>query len=864
MKKIIIAALILIFNVTAQAQLPDEMNATAKAMFNSGHVYGKIVDSTNKAISDVSVVLLQKKFDTASKKMKDVLLKGLVTKTKGEFDFDELPIQIPLTMKISATGYKTVVQNISFLPSGNVNGQKPAGMPSFDKDLGNIKLAEQVTTLKDVVVVSTKPMMSLNADKKIFNVEKNIVSAGGTAVDVMKNVPSLQVDIDGNVLLRNSTPQIFIDGRSTTLTLDQIPADAIESVEVITNPSAKYDASGGGAGILNIILKKNKKQGYNGSIRAGADSYGGVNGGADFNVRQGKINVTASFNGNIMSDNVTGGTNRLDLSTVPELQIKQQDDGKNKGNINFSRLGIDYFISNRTTLSVTGFMVNADFKPGVISNIYSDSLYNTGKVSSFSQRLTNSERSFTGRGFSLGMKHLFPKDSEEWTADVNYFSGNSTGSALYTTNYYTGAIISSTDLQKVISDGNDQNLILQTDYVKPITSLTKFETGVRAAIRTRLNDNYNYVFSKSSGGYQLISSPISNYSNKDNVYAAYATISSSIKNFSYKLGLRAESSSYSGTLLSNGQEFNNQYPISLFPSVFLSQKLSTTQDLQLSYTRRINRPNFFQLIPFADSTDKLNITKGNPNLVPEFTQSLEASYMKRFKGGNSILASVYYKYTENLITRYLYQDTDPTTGNTALINTYINANSSYSTGLELTSINNIAKWLDISTNINIYNSKVNTSNVATVQQDAMWSWFGKFNGNFKLPSNFTIQLSAMYQSKTNLPVNSNQGMMGPPGMQAQSASQGYIKSFYGFDLAIKKTFLKDNAGAVTLSVNDIFKSRINDQYSYSDYFAQDYNRLRNPQMFRLTFSYRFGKIDMNLFKRKTTASLQAGSDSMQQ
>ncbi len=869
MKKILIAAFVLILSSRINAQIPGGMNAGSKSMPNSGHIYGKVIDSTNKAIADVSVVLMQKKFDSTSKQMKDVFLKAAVTKGKGEFDFDELPTQIPLTLKISASGYKTIQQNISFMPSGNANGQKPAagasgGMPSFDKDLGNIKLFEQVTTLKDVVVVSTKPMLSLSADKKIFNVEKNIVSAGGTAVDVMKNVPSLQVDIDGNVLLRNSTPQLFIDGRPTTLTLDQIPADAIESVEVITNPSAKYDASGGGAGILNIVLKKNKKQGYNGSVRIGADDYGGVNGGADLNLRQGKVNLTASFNGNIIRDNTTSATNRLDLSTVPELQINQQDDGKNKGNMNFSRLGADYFISNRTTLSLIGFMVNADFKPGVISNIYTDSVYSSGKVSAYSQRLTNSERAFNGKGFSLGIKHLFPKDGEEWTADVNYFSGNSTGTALYTTNYYTGASIASTDLQKVLSDGNDQNLIIQSDYVKPITSLTKLETGVRASIRSRLNDNYNYVYSKSGGGYELIPSPTSNYSNKDNVYAAYATISSSIKNFSYKAGLRAESSSYAGVLASNGQEYNNQYPISLFPSIFLSQKLSSTQDLQLSYSRRINRPNFFQLIPYADSTDKLNITKGNPDLVPEFTQSLEMSYMKRFKGGNSILASVYYKYTENLITRYLYQDTDPLTGNTALINTYINANSSYNTGLELTSINNIAKWLDISTNINLYNSKVNTSNVTTLQQNAMWSWFGKFNGNFKLPSNFTVQLSAMYQSKTNLPVNSSQGMMGAPGMQAQSASQGYIKSFYGVDLAIKKTFLKDNAAAVTLSVNDIFRSRINDQYSYSDYFVQDYNRLRNPQIFRLTFSYRFGKIDMNLFKRKTAASLQAGSDSMQQ
>jgi len=706
--------------------------------------------------------------------------------------------------------------------------------------------------------------LKLDADKKVFNVEKNLVSAGGTALDVMKNVPSVQVDIDGNVKLRNSAPQLFIDGRVTTLTLEQIPADAIESVEVITNPSAKYDASGGGAGILNIVLKKNKKQGYNGSVRAGIDKYGGINGGIDLNLRQEKFNITASINGNLIRDKNTGTTTRLNLTDVPQTQLYQINEGKTNGGIMFSRLGFDYFVSNRTTLSLNGFMVNASFKPNDVNDIYTDSLYNSGKITSYSQRITSSERSFNGRGASFGLKHLFPKEGEELTVDANYFSGNNSGNALYTTNYYSGNTINNTQLQKILSNGSDQNLMLQADYIKPISSVTKLETGVRGAFRSRINNNYNYMFSKTAGDYTLVPSATSNYSNTDNVYAAYATISSSIKYFSYKIGLRAESSSYSGVLKTTGQQYNNQYPVSLFPSVFLSQKLSPDQDLQVSYTRRVNRPNFFQLIPFADSTDKLNITKGNPDLVPEFTQSFDMSYMKRFKGNNSFLASVYYKHTDNLITRYVDLQTDPATGSKALINSYINANSSYSTGLELTSINYLAKWWDISTNINLYNSKVNTSNITATQQDAMWSWFGKFNSNFKLPSDFSVQLSAMYQSKTNLPVNSNQGMMGPPGMQAQSASQGYIKSFYGVDIAVKKTFLKDNAASVTLSVSDIFRTRVNDQYSYSDYFIQDYSRLRSPQMFRLTFAYRFGKIDMNLFKRKSMGSMQAGSDSIQQ
>ena len=171
-------------------------------------------------------------------------------------------------------------------------------MPSFDKDFGNIRLSTDTKQLQSVTVTASTPGIKMNGDKKIFNVEKNIMSAGGTGLDVMRNVPSVNVDIDGNVTMRNASPQLLVDGRPTTLTLEQIPADVIESVEVITNPSAKYDASGGGGGILNIVLKKNKKSGYNGNLRAGIDKRGAINSGFDFNVRQNKFNLSASVNVN--------------------------------------------------------------------------------------------------------------------------------------------------------------------------------------------------------------------------------------------------------------------------------------------------------------------------------------------------------------------------------------------------------------------------------------------------------------------------------------------------------------------------------------------------------------------------------------
>lgn len=860
MRKIIsIAAIfVLVFN-QALAQFPAGGNA-AQQPPSIGHIYGKITDTIGTSVADASVLLMLTRFDTATKKRKEILLKGITTKSNGEFSFSELSVIGQLKLVISSTGFKTYEQNVSFqmkmdpAATPKPGAQSPAsmgGMPNnFDKDLGNIKLQVDAQQLQTVVVSAGTASMKLDIDKKVFSVDKNIVSAGGTALDVMRNVPSVMVDIDGNVKLRNAAPQIYIEGRPTTLSLDQIPADAIESVEVITNPSARYDASGGNAGILNIILKKNKKSGYNGNLRAGVDKRGAINGGGDINVRQGRLNFTASAMINQNKSRTSGTTDRLNFFDNPNTSIFQTNSNRTTGGFMFGRVGLDYFASNRTTFSIAGIKVHGEFKPNEIININTDSLYSAGKTSNFSDRLSTGKREFNAHGLQVGMKQLFPKEGEELTADMNFFSGKNEGNSLYITNYFAGNGDKTGNYQQqLISSGTNQFLTIQTDYVKPINKI-KLETGLRAQLRKLSNINDNYVLNQNTNQFELISAATSNYKNNDNVYAAYLSLSSSIKDFGYKLGLRAESSEYTGILLGSNEKFSNNYPVSFFPSLFLSQKLKDKQELQFSVTRRVNRPNFFQIIPFIDYTDNLNITKGNPGLRPEFTQSFEMSYLKTFPKRNNILASVYYKKTDDLITRFQDKDIHPVTGADVLINTFVNANSSQAYGAEITSVNYLTKWWDISTNLNVYNSKINTDNLKGISENGMWSWFGKFNSNFKLPAKFTTQFTATYQSKTNLPVSTGGGF-GPGGpVQAQSSAQGYNKPIYGFDIAIKKTFLAKDAASVTLSINDIFRTRISEQYSYSEYFVQNYSRLRDPQMFRLNFAYRFGKIDMSLFKRK--------------
>ncbi|MBD0286696.1 MAG: TonB-dependent receptor [Flavisolibacter sp.] len=890
MKKVLFLLGIIFSTLLLSAQAPGGMpggmpgnGAQRQAAPSIGHIYGKLTDSAGKGIGDASVLLLQSRFDTATKKRKDVLLKGMTTQANGDFNFEDLPVFTIYKLKISATGLKPYEQTVSLMPPQDSTAQRPAEAQrstvsamagAFEKDLGKIAMKTDVQQMQNIVVTATTGRLKMDIDKKVFSVDKNIVSAGGTAVDVMKNVPSVNVDIDGNVALRNAPPQIFVDGRPTTLTLDQIPADAIESVEVITNPSAKYDASGGGAGILNIVLKKNRKTGYNGNLRAGVDKLGAVNGGVDFNVRENKVNFFGSLNYNQRKSNTVGSVNRLNLLDSPQTRINQANTDESTGRFIFGRAGLDWFATNRTTISIAGFRASGKFNPYEVMDITTDSLYNGGTVRSFSDRISNGTREFNGRGLALGLKYLFPKAGEEWTADANFFSGKMENNSLYTTNKYAnglGSAVQSTLLQKILGSGTDYNIIMQTDYVNPLSDKVKLEAGLRAAMRGRENNNSNYFFDNSVNAYKLIPSTSSNYKNTDNVYAAYASITNSLNNFGYKLGLRAESSNYNGELTNTGQKFSNNYPISLFPSLFVSQKLGGNQEVQASYTRRINRPNFFQLIPFADYTDELNITQGNPDLKPEFTNSLEASYSKSFPKNNTVLASVYYKKTDNLITRYLEPGTNPFTGNAAIINTYINANSSRSYGTELTSQNYLAKWWDMTTNVNFYNAKINSDD-KNVTTDAMWSWFGKWNNNFKLPANFNVQLSATYQSKTQLTPGGNGGFGGPPGArggggpggpgggfgQAQSASQGYIEPFYGVDIAVRKNFLKNNAASAILSFNDIFRTRSFNQYSESPYFIQTYSRLRDPQMIRLTLTYRFGKMDATLFKRKNTNTESEG------
>lgn len=832
---------------------------------NIGHFYGRIIDkTTNKGLDAASVQLIQNKFDTVSKKRADAVIGGMLTSRNGDFSLENLPVFGQYKLVITAIGYKRIEQKIAFDIKMGPGVDRSQLLSAVDKDLGNIKMEQDATMLQDVTVTGTKPMIQMGVDRKIFNVEKSITSAGGTAVDVMRNIPSINVDIDGNVALRNAAPQIFVDGRPTTLSMDQIPADAIQSVEIITNPSAKYDASGGQSGILNIILKKNRKAGYNGSVRAGVDYRGKFMGGGDLNVRQGKINVFANVMYNQRKSKSWGQTDRISLVDDKDAYTTQYSNNVFNGAFAFARFGLDYFIDNRNTLSISQSIVNGDFKPDNRTNSIIDTT-NGGFETQY--RNTLGKNNFRNYGTQLSFKHLYARPGKEWTADLNFNQSKNTNySDIRYRSFYDidqTAPKFGEQLQSIDGGGENNFFTAQTDYINPVTEHIKWEAGLRAQVRNFESYQYTYL----NGTFNADQS--NNFKYTDHVYAGYVTFSQKLKDsFSYQLGLRAESSGYEGEQIGKGT-YTNDFPVSLFPSVFLNRTLKNKQDLQLNYTRRINRPNFFQLMPNTDYSDPLNYQTGNPNLKPEFTHSLELSYQKTYgKKGNTFLATLFGKYTTNLIARYQNWGKLGQSIDSAYITTYVNASAAYASGLELIFRNTFTKWWDVITSANVYYSKINGSNVIAGLENERTSWSGKMNHNFKFNKGWSVQISGEYQSKSALPVstsNSGSGSSGSSGGGGgrgggqPTTTQGYINANYGVDMGLRKDIaIKKNTATISVNWSDIFRTRRYFVHSEAEGFVQDDWRRRDPQMVRVNFSYRFGKFDVSLFKRKNMRGDQEG------
>ena len=860
MKNIYILISLVLIQMSANAQIPAAAAGARAggATMNQGHFYGKIVDENKKGIEGVTLQIKGSKFDPITKKTTEAILGTMLTAANGDFSFINLPVMGNFKLNISSIGYKKLVKELSFGIKMGGGQSMQAMMALVDKDLGNIKLEQDATQLQSVTVTSSaKPQFEMGIDRKIFNVDKNLASTGQTAVEVMKNIPNLNVDIDGNVTLRNATPTLLIDNRPTTLTLDQIPSDIIDRVEIITNPSAKYDASGGNAGILNIVLKKNKKNGYNGGLRTGIDMRGRITGGGDLNLRSNKINFSASGNlRNNKSISTIDNYRDILLTPIPN-SISTYTDNIGLSAFSFYRAGFDYLIDNRNTFSLFGNIVKGDFENASTQTI--DSIFNGVNRDNNIALNNNSIFSFLNKGAQASFKHLFAEAGHDLSADFNYNESTNDNNSL----------INSTIInQRTIGSGYNKNYTSNIDYERLLKNDVKFEAGIRVNNRSEFNarDQFRNEI--------LVNSISNQLKYNEQVLAAYTNLGGKKDNLSYQLGFRVENREYTVNVLNKqGQdslESKIKLPISLFPSAFISYKLSDKNDVQLNYSKRINAPNSFQLQPFADYSDPLNISVGNPKLKPQFTHSFEAAYNSVYKKGSNLLVTAYYKYSTDLITNYIYKDINPINNDSAFYSSYINANTSKVFGLEISNKTAITKWWDLNLSFNLFKSEINSTIIGQDVNNNLTSWFSKMNNNFKLVQGLSLQFSGQYQAKTILPPGGNSGGggggrggggFGGGGFGGpQSTAQGYNLPNYEFDLAIRKdwTLKGGKTASLTFSVSDVFKTRVIQTYSESLYFTQNVTRTRDQQFFRLNFSYRFGKFDVNLLKRKSSKSEDGG------
>lgn len=827
-------AAIFLFGSPAVAQIEREEPQVSNApqiQLSEQRIAGKITDQkTGKGIEAVSAQLYSYGLRQAGK---DSLIRGMFTKSNGDFSFENLP---------AADSFRVEISGIGFTPWSKVF---TLNQPALD--LGNIALTQESQVLGNVVITTQqRPALQMGIDRKVFTAENNITASGGTALDVMRNIPSVSVDAEGSVQLRNAEPQIFVDGRPTILTPDQIPADQVERIELITNPSSKFDASSS-AGIINIVMKRSRRIGLNGIATIGGGHPSILNSNLSLNARKGRVNffVTGGYNqsggrarGRTLRQNKSGGAVQDYFNQYSTNDIMRR--------FTSLRAGLDFYASNRSTFSVTQNLVKGSFRNEETQN--QEYLNSNEVLERYGFRLSEGENSFNRYNTQLNFTHRFPGVGKELTANINYNYGNGTDAANIVNSFFLPDGTPYTNPARVRNSGRNNNdqYTFQVDYSNASGEKAKFEAGLRSFINKQRS--YFSSFSVDNGAETLL--PLSNnYAYSETVNAAYLSYANRMGDFGYQLGLRAEVSRFDGELLDSGKRFGYSYPSSgkrffnaFFPSVFLTKKVGDKTELQVNYTRRIRRPNFWQLNPFIDINDPVNLRQGNPQLQPEFVNSFEFNYSRDYGKGN-FLGVVYYRNNLADITRYsdtisaaLYQQlnnaaVDPN----AILNTFINARSTNRLGVELTLQHKFSSQFDIVPTIDMQYRQVNAD--AFGLSNSGFNWDAELTTNFRFGStrglgkDLGLQLVGEYES-------------------SEVTVQGRNLPQYGVDFGLRKEFLKDKKAAFAFNINDIFNTQRFGSIFDTEIFYQDSYRRRNVRSFRVSFTYKFGKNDFKLFGRE--------------
>jgi hypothetical protein len=802
-----------VFAQQGPPQGPPINRPGSSKMPSIGRIYGKVVDAKTKdVVPFVSVAIYRK----------DSLVGGCLAGNNGEFNLENLPFG-RLNLKITFIGFKTYQQQLAITPQ------------AVEQDLGNIKLETEETLLQAVDVVGEKSTTQMSIDRKVFNVDKDLTVKGGTATDVMKNIPSVTVDNEGNAQLRQNSVTIYVDGRPTTLTLDQIPADQIDRVEVITNPSAKFEASTTG-GIINIVMKTNTKPGYNGVIAGGIGTNDHYNAMLALNFKQRPIGISVNYNYNSFNNPITGYSNRTQLLNGSPLgYYKTTSTSSFKNSMQGGMVSIDYYINNRNTITLGQNMFFGNFDNYNKQDFRSEVGDHT--LASYGTRSTPSLNHFEHYTTTAHYKKTFPKKGEELIADAAYNTTNGRSNSDYDTRTYDQSGIlnpNNPELQYTRSHNISEMYMFSADYTDPINDSTKLELGIRSNYRPGIQSLDISQYDYTTGAYITDPYLTSHYKIEDFVNAAYITYSARFKGLSYSAGLRFEDSYYKGTLTDrHDSSFLYHYPNglnnlmnALFPSLYISKKFDDKQEWQVNVSRKINRPNFRQLMPFMMAIDPKNFMIGNPQLTPEFITMAELNFNQLLTKGN-LFFSLFYRNTQNPLTNF---NTPYSANSDILLNTFINGKQSNTVGMDNTFKYTLLKGFEATFNMNLFYTIIRANYNNTSVSNKGFNYNTKLNLQYRLPKGFALQVSGNYESPKINP-------------------QGKSKEFYFADCGLSKELYKFMT--LTLSVSDLFDTKGRGMLYITDQYTQDSWNRRESRYVKLTARIRFGKADATLFRKRS-------------
>jgi outer membrane receptor protein involved in Fe transport len=777
----------------------------AQQASTGGTVTGTLVDAASNQPLELATVALVRKSDNHA-------VKSMQTDLQGKFSLTGIEDGQYLLRATYVSYLSFVKDSINVTPSRRAI------------NLGNIKLRQGKGLLKEVVVTAQKSQISLGIDKKSFNVEQSLVSQGGSATDLLSNVPSVQVDVDGNLSLRGSSNvRVLINGKPSALTggniadiLQSIPASSIETIEVITNPSSKYDAEGQ-SGIINIVLKKNVQKGFTGSASASVGTQSTYNGNFNIAYQNSKVNVYANYSyrkGTRLGDGFSNKTTIADSISQTQNQTQNQQFTFTGQNI---RTGIDLNLDPATTL---GFSTNINIRDRNRLQNGTTLITQNGDLLQRINQNNASNGSGTNLDFNLDFDHKYKKKGEELTANINYGTDkNNNFDDLFSEYYdYASPLYTRTE-QNNTTVGKGRNWNLQADYTLPFAN-GKLEAGVRSTIN---NSDDNFVvdtLNGGSGGFDYNPFLSNRFLYKENVNAAYTNYQHQFGNFGVQLGLRLEDAHIRTSLIDSVTVPHKQDYFRIYPSVFLTDKLSENQTLQLSYSRRVSRPRDRQLSPFLDQSDRLNYQQGNPDLRPEDTHSFELSYINYWKSV-TLTSSLYYRLTNGNIQR-ITTPLSPTNLDTTLT-TFENLKSASNAGYELIARVSPSSVIDFTGNVNVYYRHIDGDAGLNIATTSGYAWNGNITANVKPFKKFGIQLRGDYQGPQVIP-------------------QGRMRSMYGVDGGVKYDLTKTLS--LSGNVRDIFNTRkfrsdidINTAYFTSNQVSE---RRFSTRTAIFTLSYRFG------------------------